>query len=295
MDAGDPATVSVAKLKRKIQSAIRAKRYEQAVAAAQAMAEAKSVEAAKTLFDLGLRIAVPEFYNKVPPLLAAIDGEEVFAFYEDMIRKSDERIHMYVLEVLGSMQHPRAVDLTAALLRARSPHVLRAAVAALGRLRRKECVEPLLAFLAKLEKIRERGLLYQETRDALFAITRQDFDSIDDWGKWWKTVKDTFDPDKEDQGRTAVVRPRRDKAPVFVGRRIFSKRALFIIDTSGSMDFVMKDDIPGLTWKAGSDGSSLEDSKGAQLNPHRAERDPGQVLDPIGDGQTGVDKGLERF
>lgn len=76
-------------------------------------------------------------------------------------------------------------------------------------------------------------------RDALIALTGQDFENLPDWRKWWGANKETFDPKSLDEatGRTGVARkmPGGFRQPKFFGVEVRSDRVVFVVDVSGSM------------------------------------------------------------
>ena len=59
--------------------------------------------------------------------------------------------------------------------------------------------------------------------ETLYRLTAQEFEAVEDWEKWWDTVKDRFDPAKafkDTEGTTGVVRRKRDgDNPEFGDRR----------------------------------------------------------------------------
>jgi hypothetical protein len=148
--------------------------------------------------------------------------------------------------------------------------VVRAAVSALGRQRSRHAVSELLGLLSRLEEAKDRGLIYQETRDALYAVTSMDYDSLDDWKKWWEPQRESWEPGKDDKGATRVERKPREQAPEFAGKKLFSRNLVFVIDTSGTMQYVLKPDIPGLTWFDGSDGAKVTDGPKQGLTPENS-------------------------
>jgi hypothetical protein len=202
--------------------------------------------ALKDLFDLGIKIQIPRLYHEVTAQLAARTDEEALKYFEAEARGSNEVRQIYLADVLAEMKAPRAVEIAGLLVEDKNPTVLRSAIATMGKLKVRGSVAPLLKLLERLEGTKDRGQVYQELRDALFALTGQDFEAVADWKKWWDINQGTFEPGKQVEGATQVRKAPRDSVPEFAGKKIFGKNVVFVIDTSGTMRFVQKDDIPGL-------------------------------------------------
>jgi len=259
------AKKSAADLSKQIRKSVEAQKEEEALAGVRDLAGLRGPDAQKALFDLGIAVQIPKVYKGITEALAGMTDEEAFKFYEAEAKGSNEVRRIYLADVLSEMKHPKAAELLGVLAEERNTAVLRSTVAALGKLRLKECVEPLLRILERLETAKDRGQVYQETRDAIFAVTSLDFDVMADWKKWWDVAKATFDPEKKPDGATQTRKPVRDAAADFAGRKIFGKNMVFVIDTSGTMQYVMKDDIPGLARADGTDragGTQEPDERG---------------------------------
>jgi len=200
----------------------------------------------KDLFELGIKIQIPRIYHEITSQLAARTDDESLKFFEGEAKSSSEVRQIYLADVLSEMQHPRAADIAGILVEDRNPTVLRSAIGTLAKLKVRGSVGPLVKLLERLETNKDRGQVYQELRDALFALTAQDFDALEDWKKWWEINQATFEPGKQAEGPTQARKASRDNVPEFAGKKIFGKNVVFVIDTSGTMRFVQKDDIPGL-------------------------------------------------
>ncbi|OUU24592.1 MAG: hypothetical protein CBC13_03180 [Planctomycetia bacterium TMED53] len=167
------------------------------------------------------------------------------------------------IDRLKGQQNDEAIKLMVLFLDDKSPFVQGAAVEAFRKSQSAICVEPLINLLDKLLKKR-KDVLYHQVRDALWELTGQDFELIEEWFAWWEPRQNTFDPMEETHdGKTGVKRKRRGDDPEFWGVPVESKNIVFVIDTSGSMRYVHKDDIPGLARGDGSDGG--QSSGGGQM------------------------------
>ncbi|MGE4618177.1 MAG: hypothetical protein AAEJ04_00050, partial [Planctomycetota bacterium] len=180
----------------------------------------------------------------------------------DRIKQQQDALKTQLDRLRGS-ENDEALVLLAKFLEDKSAFVQGAAVEALRKSQSGIGVEPLITLLEKLVKKR-KDVLYHQVRDALWELTGQDFDLIDEWHLWWEPRKGSFDPMAEThEGKTGVKRKRRGDDPEFWGVPVESKNIVFVIDTSGSMRYVHKDDIPGLGRGDGSDGGGS--SGGGQM------------------------------
>lgn len=112
--------------------------------------------------------------------------------------------------------------------------ILRNATEQLVKRKSREAVGKLIE---ELKDATPRTTRYFTIRDALYDLTGEDFDLMEDWEKFWKINKDTFDPAKVDQdtGHTKVKREKSDDSAEFFGVEIRAQRVMFVIDVSGSM------------------------------------------------------------
>lgn len=112
--------------------------------------------------------------------------------------------------------------------------VLRNATEQLVKRKSREAVGKLIE---QLKEATPRTTRYFTIREALYDLTGEDFDLMEDWDKFWEINKDTFDPAKVDQdtGHTKVKREKSDDGAEFFGVEIRAQRVMFVIDVSGSM------------------------------------------------------------
>ncbi|MDE0961244.1 MAG: hypothetical protein OSB09_10725 [Planctomycetota bacterium] len=167
------------------------------------------------------------------------------------------------LQRLRGIDNDAALELMCSFLKDKSSFVQGAAVEGFRKSQSAIGVEPMILLLEKLVKKR-KDVLYHQVRDSLWELTGQDFDLIEEWHSWWEPRQDSFDPlEASHAGKTGVKRKRRGNDPEFWGVPVESKNIVFVIDTSGSMRYVHKDDIPGLGRGDGSDGGGS--SGGGQM------------------------------
>lgn len=83
----------------------------------------------------------------------------------------------------------------------------------------------------------DRGTVSYSAHQALIALTRRDFESVEDWKNFWELHGANLDPTQEvsDEGKTTGVRQTAPDAPTFFGVELVSRRVVFVVDISGSM------------------------------------------------------------
>ena len=262
-----------AELGKRIRRAVDESKEEEALALIDQLGATSGLEAAKTLFELGLTIQVPKLYKKITELLAQRIDDESLKYYEEEAKSGKDLRQTYLTDVLAAMTNPRAAEILGLLAEEKSALILRSAIPALGRLKMRGSVLPLLTILARLDAAKDKSQVYQEARDALFELTGQDYDEIADWTKWWQTRAETFEPGKKSEGATQARKMLRDAVPEFGGKKILGKNVVFVIDTSGTMRFILQDDIPGLYRTTGRG----TDTSGGETGP----KEKGTKADPI--------------
>lgn len=244
---------SIDDLSKQVQKAVDAGKEEEALAKVKELSGLSGEEKLPALFELGIKIQLPKVYKAITEVLAGMTDDATLAFFETEAKGQNEVRRIYTADVLGLMKHPRAVEILALLAEEKDSQILRATIENLARQRVRGSVPPLLKVLERLDLVKDRGQVYQELRDALFEVTGQDFETLADWKKWWEPRQENFEPGKKGTGGTETRKASRDAAPEFAGKKIFGKNVVFVIDTSGTMQYVMKDDIPGLVRADGSD------------------------------------------
>ncbi|MHC4661081.1 MAG: hypothetical protein ACYS8W_05275 [Planctomycetota bacterium] len=115
--------------------------------------------------------------------------------------------------------------------------VVRSAALGLAKCGDKTIIEPVIEILKKWEK--EHSATYKALNGALQAVTGKDLKEYHEWQSWWTANKEKFLGDDDDNsGRpahTVEVAGGGMKTTLF-GLEIDSRRIVFVIDVSGSMN-----------------------------------------------------------
>jgi hypothetical protein len=143
------------------------------------------------------------------------------------------------LDALTHLQSPLVVEPARAALVDPVWQVRASAVAALGVVRRRESIEPLLERMAL-----EEGRLVADIGSALESITGRGFGQrLESWQQFWSTFQDRFEIPTDEQLaklREAQAKSREKYSPPgavsYHGIETPSRRILFVIDVSGSME-----------------------------------------------------------
>jgi hypothetical protein len=152
---------------------------------------------------------------------------------------SEPAVRCAALDALALLKSPAVVEPARAALVDPVWQVRASAVAALGVVRRRESIEPLLERMAV-----EEGRLVADIGRALEEITGRGFGQrLESWQQFWATFKDRFQiPSDEELAklREAQARSREKYSPPgavsYHGIESPSRRILFVIDVSGSME-----------------------------------------------------------
>lgn len=140
------------------------------------------------------------------------------------------------LRALGERRDSAALDLAKRVLvdKAAHHHLAVGAVACLQALHIKAAVEPLITFLERpdLDRLRE------DAHGALKSLTGQTHGPYaQPWRTWWKNEGSKLELPKHPT-RAPSESPE-EEGVTFYGIHTFSKRVLFIVDISGSMDWAL--------------------------------------------------------
>jgi HEAT repeat protein len=152
---------------------------------------------------------------------------------------AEPAVRCAALDALALLKSPAVVEPARAALVDPVWQVRASAVAALGVVRRRESIEPLLERMAV-----EEGRLVADIGRALEEITGRGFGQrLESWQQFWATFKDRFQiPSDEELAklREAQARSREKYSPPgavsYHGIESPSRRILFVIDVSGSME-----------------------------------------------------------
>ncbi|HND56740.1 MAG TPA: HEAT repeat domain-containing protein, partial [Pirellulaceae bacterium] len=152
--------------------------------------------------------------------------------------QSDPVVRIAVLDAFAEIADPTANAAALAQLKDPAWQVRVAAVGALGRIRQKESVQPLIDQLRA-----ESGRLRDDVKKALISITTSDLgDNADKWQEYWDKWKDRFKVPSDEEVRKAreafeATQARYNPgADDFAGVPTKSKRIVYVIDISGSME-----------------------------------------------------------
>jgi hypothetical protein len=197
--------------------------------------------------------------------LASMGSDEArSAIISNTPKAADYRMRIILIEVC---QRFSGSEVTSAIIQCvddRNDKVAMSAVRALGNRGSLEAVEPLVELMEKLAKKKEDGSrLYNDVRIALENITGQsDLIEAQDWRNWYNANKDKIVPGTPGaDGRIDTYRPMVGEAKTvsFFGIQIDSRRIIFVIDVSGSMEIP---DPPPENWVPDGD---IDTGKGTTL------------------------------
>lgn len=167
----------------------------------------------------------------VPELLTALQDRE-------------GAVRIAALDALGDLGDAAGAEAVALALGDTDWHVQASAIQAAAKLRHKSAVGPLIGLL------RHEGRLAADAMQALIAITGDDYDRAEAWERWWERVGERWEPPtaaelaKRAEARKASAArygPVREDGTNYHGIETPSKRILFIIDISGSMEDLVVD------------------------------------------------------
>jgi hypothetical protein len=171
------------------------------------------------------------------------------------LKGSDPMGKTGVIDALGNRKVAAAVEPLAKELKNSSWQVRAAAIYALAKIRTPECVDVLIERLAK----EKEGRISQDIQEALYALTGKKIgDNAELWKSWWTVKKseglkgpgvEGLKPKKVDpfarlrnlrgvpaaENKGGAVEEE-SEVPTYYGLKILSKRLVFIIDISGSME-----------------------------------------------------------
>ncbi|MFH0944964.1 MAG: HEAT repeat domain-containing protein [Planctomycetota bacterium] len=155
-----------------------------------------------------------------------------------LLESGEPTVQIAAIDALGEIRDPSANAAVLARLEDRKWQVRVAVVGALAKLRQKESVQPLIDLLRT-----EKGRLIDDTLATLVSLTTFDLGNHPDkWQEVWDRVKDRFEVPSEADIQKA--RENFEKALLrytpgtddFAGIPTRSKRILYVIDISGSME-----------------------------------------------------------
>lgn len=205
-----------------------------AISALASMGHSLAVEPIATL----LKDKDLEVQRAASAALGKLKATSVVPELVKMLKSSDPTVRIATLDAIGQIGDGSANPAVLEQLSDDRWQVRSAAVNALGNLRQKESI-PIL-----IDQIdREEGRIRDEIGDALLSLTTFDFDdNVEKWRKWWETMKDRFVVPSAEEIRKA--REEAEKSALryqpgsddFAGIPTKSKRILYVVDISGSME-----------------------------------------------------------
>jgi hypothetical protein len=193
-------------------------------------------EAAKPLAALQKGMEDSDFAYRIrcAELLARLKGEKAAALYEQAVAKeSDPLVLAELIRMRAKWGGAGAFDLLAKRLDDPAWPVRAAVVRELSRIPKRESVDLLVARLAK-----EDGRLKDDIAIALRALTGQNFVAEPEpWRIWWEKARAGWAPPQQPTAGDQPAAGQEKGVVYFYGIQSSSKRVVFCLDISGSMDF----------------------------------------------------------
>lgn len=193
-------------------------------------------EAEKPLAALAAGMKDGDFAYRIrcAELLARLKGEKAKGLYEQSVaQEADPLVLAELIRLKAKWGGPGAFDLLAARLDDPAWPVRAAIVRELSRIPRKESVDLLVARLAK-----EDGRLKDDIAEALRALTGQNLEAeAEPWRIWWEKSRAGWAPPAERMKSDTPGEGQQAGVVYFYGIRTSSKRVVFCLDVSGSMEW----------------------------------------------------------
>ncbi len=214
------------------------------------LAATGSPEIAEVFLVAGTAIPSQRLYRAAGKALAKVESDALIDKVAELLadEKRAYRQRVLALEAFGRRDDDASYEAVLARLKSPVVHVQLAAIDAARRRLRKEAIPVLIDLFEEFAEFRDRT--WYEARVALGYLTGQDYDTVEDWRKFWANVGAKFDPKnlgKKSKGKGATeikIRPRKESVDFF-GEEIFSRNLLFVVDVSGSMDMYDEGDYDG--------------------------------------------------
>jgi hypothetical protein len=219
------------------------KKPEQQAALIEVLGRAK-IQAALPAFEavaLQDRRASVQVKHAVARALGVLGAVEPAApILRALLGDSEQIVRMAAADAVGVLRLQSVGPALVPLLDDRAWQVRSAAIGAAGKVRVAEAVEPLIKLM------RQGGRLEEECAEALYSITLLDFGTqADVWEKQWNALQgigwriptdQEVAKARESRKRSDAYYGRKEETTTFGGITTTSRRILFIIDVSGSMD-----------------------------------------------------------
>ncbi len=207
------------------------------------------------------RNGTPAILKRVLSIGAQYRGDPVRSSVARVLVQADSpaAIEFYGKELLSTKRIEMAILLIEALERIQSEHSVAPLANALGKHKNKKILTEIaiamrykpdkrsIDALIKLFKsvVTDQDKLWAETCISLTTLTGFEYQVYEDWANWWIVARDAWEPSKDSKAEakaiSGVYRPRRGRGlelPKIFGQEVPSKRVVFVIDTSDSMNKV---------------------------------------------------------
>jgi len=229
--------------KRRLMAALDAKRRVETARAVEELAATGDPRAVRALLLVGTQDLTSPVYSAVLDGLAGQSSEPwVLELGEQLKKVRSDAGALLIVKTLGLIDSPATVPPLVEALQVPRPPILLAALRAARGKTDRALVEPLIGVLERVEA--DASTLWAECRITLQVLTGEAFVELEDWRNWWETRGPEWKPvaarGSEEKARTAVHRPAGDgiALPKIFGNEVASKRVVFVIDCSKSMEAV---------------------------------------------------------
>lgn len=236
LHAGEDAML---RLRSQFQTAMQKRDYPAAAEVVTRLAETNEPEAAK-FFLSQVNAGDAVFFTALRKALGELKEPSIAALFTQQYKsaKSDREWEKRVLmsHALAGQSGEERSEIVKLALNDTHPKVRLAAIRGVstGSMTLKEKVPFLIQGLVAAEKYKDRGTPHLEARLALIKLTGHDFSSSGEWENFWKASGAEFDETKKgDKTKESLL-----EELAYFGVPVTSRRLLFILDISSSMNFV---------------------------------------------------------
>lgn len=276
----------IKKLEKKFNAAYQAQDWTTVCSVIKEIGALNDTKSVKHIVTIALAIERKDVYDASKEALEGVTDEEAIAYMCEQARKNKKwEVRCLLVEVVGKRDSATVFQTLIECLKDKDDNVLREAVLALKAKGKNEAVDALIDVLARLEK--GKGLVWVEVRKALHELTGgYDYGSAEKWKEFWQVRKEELKSGEKNpetakpsgnEPRTWIEEEKK-KAPKFFGQEVMSKKIMFVIDRSGSMQ---------------ARDPAMKKSEGGQLTPVDPNYKPGQE-DPWG-GDTSLPQDRARI
>lgn len=185
----------------------------------------------------GTAVASYDNFQAAVKGIVSLENEKAIEALVEMVegKGGDYRPRILIIEAFALREDAPSGAAIATMIEKSASHVQLAAIRAARKRRHKDSIPKLIDVVEKHQAVRDRE--FYEAYTALIDLTGLDFESLDDWKKWWEASGPSFDPASvtEKKDGTSIELKRADDSVEFFGKEVFSRNLLFVIDISGSM------------------------------------------------------------